>query len=381
MLIITGLISLALSILLVPRIVKLSQHLHLYDMPDSRKVHKLPIPRLGGVVFLPIAILAVATVLSVAMRLGVSSADLTAFGSTKHFVAYVAGAFMLYLVGLWDDIAGVGYQIKFLVQILAAFILCISGLWIASLEYLFFINDLPFWVGMPLSILFVVYVTNAINLIDGIDGLASGLSMVSLSVIAILCFMSGDILWAMVAVAFIGSLLAFFCYNVFGGKNKIFMGDAGSLTLGFTLSFMVLHFWQNRPVWNPILHNVGIVVISTLVIPMFDVVRVMMSRLRDGRNPFLPDKNHIHHKLLRAGFSGRQTMIALLVISAGIITTNYIVSEISQTLMIFMDIFIYFVMHRIINRLIVMHEKKTGFKWSRELFKPKKRISFFSLFM
>lgn len=362
----TFVIAMTIGIYTIPRIVRLSHELHLYDLPDSRKVHTIPVPRLGGVAFLPTVIISIAIVVAVASRFGITFGALSEAGAPQHFVAYLAGAMMLYCLGIYDDVHGVGYKLKFAIQIFAAFLLCISGLWIASLDHIFYIDRIPYWIGMPLTVVFVVYITNAINLIDGIDGLASGLSAISLFVAIMLCMMSGDIIWAMLAIAYLGVVLIFFCFNVYGGKNKVFMGDAGSLTLGYTLSFIVLHFWQAHPVWNPYLHNIGIIILSTLIIPMLDVVRVMMSRIRDGRNPFLPDKNHIHHKLMRTGLSGRMTMLTILLISALFIVANYLVASfLSQTLMVILDILFFILMHLIINFFIRKKEKQTDVSWKR----------------
>ncbi len=362
----TFVIAMTIGIYTIPRIVRLSHELHLYDLPDSRKVHTIPVPRLGGVAFLPTVIISIAIVVAVASRFGITFGALSEAGAPQHFVAYLAGAMMLYCLGIYDDVHGVGYKLKFAIQIFAAFLLCISGLWIASLDHIFYIDRIPYWIGMPLTVVFVVYITNAINLIDGIDGLASGLSAISLFVAIMLCMMSGDIIWAMLAIAYLGVVLTFFCFNVYGGKNKVFMGDAGSLTLGYTLSFIVLHFWQAHPVWNPYLHNIGIIILSTLIIPMLDVIRVMMSRIRDGRNPFLPDKNHIHHKLMRTGLSGRMTMLTILLISALFIVANYLVASfLSQTLMVILDILFFILMHLIINFFIRKKEKQTDVSWKR----------------
>lgn len=362
----TFVIAMTIGIYTIPRIVRLSHELHLYDLPDSRKVHTIPVPRLGGVAFLPTVIISIAIVVAVASRFGITFGALSEAGAPQHFVAYLAGAMMLYCLGIYDDVHGVGYKLKFAIQIFAAFLLCISGLWIASLDHIFYIDRIPYWIGMPLTVVFVVYITNAINLIDGIDGLASGLSAISLFVAIMLCMMSGDIIWAMLAIAYLGVVLTFFCFNVYGGKNKVFMGDAGSLTLGYTLSFIVLHFWQAHPVWNPYLHNIGIIILSTLIIPMLDVVRVMMSRIRDRRNPFLPDKNHIHHKLMRTGLSGRMTMLTILLISALFIVANYLVASfLSQTLMVILDILFFILMHLIINFFIRKKEKQTDVSWKR----------------
>lgn len=361
---VTFVLTLCIGIFLTPRVVAVAKELHLYDLPDSRKVHQIPIPRVGGVMFLPTVVIAITLVLVVLLRMGVMGDKVWEGATIQHFMAYMAGAMMLYVIGLYDDIHGVGYKMKFCVQISAAVLLCVSGLWVADFSYVFFIRAVPFWIGMPFTVLFVVYVTNAMNLIDGIDGLASGLSIVAMTVIAGLNIISGNFTWALIPVAYLGVLVSFFYYNVFCKRDKTFMGDAGSLTLGFTLSFLILHFWQKDPVWNVSLHNIGIVALSTLAIPLLDVVRVFASRLRDGRNPFLPDKNHIHHKLLRAGLTGRMTMVAILLLSVMFITVNYLVSNISQTLMIVVDVLLFVVMHYAINFFIFRKEGR-GNVWDK----------------
>lgn len=360
-------ITFALGMYLMPYVSSISKELHLYDMPDSRKVHKLPIPRTGGLTFLPVATIAIAFTLILMLRFGYDEAMMWKGSAIQHYLAYLAGAMMLFAVGMYDDIHGVGYKVKFFVQIVASSLLCLSGLWIATLGHVFMIDELPFWIGMPFTVVVVVYITNAMNLIDGIDGLASGLSAISFAVIAILNIIDQDFVWVLIPVAFLGVVLSFFYYNVFNREYKLFMGDAGSLTLGFTLSFLVMHFWQREPVWNPHLHNIGIIAVSTLVIPMFDVIRIFFSRIRDGRNPFLPDKNHIHHKLLRTGLSGRMTMVVILSISLLFIICNYLIAEISQTLIVVMDIVIFCLMHIVINYFISKKESKDGIEWSRVL--------------
>ena len=361
----TFMLALLFGVFTIPCVVRLSHELHLYDLPDSRKVHKLPIPRLGGMVFLPVIIVVIAIVLVIMLRIGMPEDFLWNNTTIQHFLAYAAGAIMLYSIGVFDDLHGVSYVTKFCVQAVAAMLLCVAGLWVADFSYIFFIREVPWWVGMPVTVVFVVYLTNAMNLIDGIDGLASGLSFIALAVIAALNIRAANITWAMIPLAYMGVLAAFFFFNVFGREAKTFMGDAGSLTLGYTLSFLVLHFWQINPVWNTQQHNIGIIALSTLIIPMFDVVRVMLSRIRDGRNPFLPDKNHIHHKLLRTGMRPKLVMATLLAISLGLVVVNYLVAEfLSQTLMIVGDIILFCFMHLVINYFIVRHEGNT-LTWNR----------------
>lgn len=335
-------ISISLGLYIIPLLVSLAQKLKLMDTPDERKVHKIPVPRIGGLTFLPIAIVSLAIVLVVLLRYNSDYEGLWANMQIQHLLAYLSGALIIYLIGLYDDIYTANYRIKFLAQIIAASLLCISGLWVANFSNVFYIREVPFWIGMPFTVFFVVYVTNAINLIDGIDGLASGLAIIALSIITGLNLIAGHEIWAYMAVAYIGVLIAFFIYNVFSWKNRIFMGDAGSLSLGYTLSFLVLHFWQRDPVWNPLFHNVGIVALSPLVIPLLDVVRVFFVRIVHHKNPFLPDKNHIHHLLLDCGFSAHNTLFLILAFSGVIIVANYIIADfLSQTIMLFTDVILY----------------------------------------
>ena len=353
LLFLTAVFAVCIAWFIIPYLINLSQELHLFDVPDSRKLHTMPVPRLGGVSFMPAVIIAVAAVFVVALRLDIFPPKDLILGNAHNFAAYFSGVTMLYLVGMYDDIRGVSYKTKFLVQVVAAVILCVAGLWVADFENVLFIGRVPFWIGMPISIVFVVYITNALNLIDGVDGLAAGISVLAFLLMAVLSFMHGEILWAMLSCAYVGVLLVFFCYNVFGTNRKIFMGDAGSLTIGYTLGFLVLHFWRAHPVNDPVIYNVGIISLSPLIIPLFDVVRVFVARVKDGRNPFLPDKNHIHHKLIRAGLSGGWTMITLLLLTLSVVAINAITAiHCSQTKVLIIDIVFFILMHIVINFFI-----------------------------
>lgn len=179
----------------------------------------------------------------------------------------------------------------------------------------------------------VVYITNAINLIDGIDGLASGLSCISLFVLGIICTVEGDELYALLAFSTFGVIVPFWFYNVFGNAkrgHKLFMGDTGSLILGYIISLLVIHLSRtdNQEVAG---HYNMVLAFSTLIVPLFDVVRVVMHRLREKKNPFLPDKNHFHHKLLRTGLRPRAVMVAILFIALFFIVLNWLLDDILGT--------------------------------------------------
>ena len=162
-----------------------------------------------------------------------------------EYLFLFVGMTLLYLVGVCDDLVGVGYRYKFAVQIVSALLLVLSGNWFGSLGGLFGVYSVPAWVGIPVTVFIVVYITNAINLIDGIDGLASGLCSIALSVLSVIFFIRMQYVYALLAICTLGVLMPFWCYNVFGNANrghKLFMGDAGSLTLGYVISFLTVSY-------------------------------------------------------------------------------------------------------------------------------------------
>ena len=361
----TFLLSVLLATIVIPRIIFISYKKRLFDVPDARKVHKTPVPRLGGLAFLPVILISLCIITGIRYYMNEPVALVWSSCLFMRYLFLVAGTTLLYLVGVADDLVGVSYRYKFVVQILSASFLPLSGLWINDLGGLLGLHAIPAFIGMPLTVFLVVYITNAINLIDGIDGLASGLTCIALGLLIIVCTLVGQLTHALLASATLGVVITFFYYNVFSvSGRKLFMGDAGSLTLGYILSFLILHFWMQQEYWEPFKLNLNMVTISTLFIPLLDVVRVFYSRVRSGRNPFLPDKNHIHHKLLRTGMRIRTVMITLLMLSLFLVVANFVLSfYINATFMLLFDLIFWCTSHLVINRAIVKHEKLTGRKW------------------
>jgi UDP-N-acetylmuramyl pentapeptide phosphotransferase/UDP-N-acetylglucosamine-1-phosphate transferase len=357
--IIIVLFSLGLTSIVIPFILRISAKKNWFDTPDDRKVHTIPTSRLGGLVFVPVIIAAFNLGISLCSHF-IPHLDIK---PVEQFAGLFAGLTLIYFLGVFDDFTGVRYKWKFLVQTLAAGLFPVSGLWINSLGGLFGIYAIPAWIGIPFTLFVVVYITNAINLIDGIDGLASGLSCISLLIMGFFSFFYHQIALVLVISATIGVLLPFLYHNVFGSnqRGKLFMGDTGSLTLGFILSFFVLSYSHSTPEFEPSDHGFQWIVFSSLIIPLFDVVRVVYSRFREGRPLFLPDKNHIHHKFLSAGLSGRRTLIYLLLISLLFITINYfLIQYIQITFVLFSDIVLWTGIHFVLNYFIQKQEKKTG---------------------
>lgn len=336
------LLSILLATVIIPRILFISYKKRLFDVPDSRKVHKTPIPRLGGLSFLPVILIALCSVTGIRYYTNHPVDMLWASDLFIQYLFLIVGLTLLYLVGVADDLVGVGYRYKFVIQILAALLFPLSGLWINDLGGLLGLHEIPAYIGMPLTVFLTVYITNAINLIDGIDGLASGLSSVALLVFGFL-FMQKE-LWtySMLAFATFGVLVPFFYYNVFGSAErarKIFMGDTGSLTLGYVLSFLAIKYSQYNPDVTPYTEGAFVIAFSTLIVPAFDVIRVVMVRVRSGKSPFEPDKNHIHHKFLAMGFTPRKAMITILLISCAFSAVNILlVPVVDNTVMLLADI-------------------------------------------
>lgn len=306
--------------IIIPNILIISLRKRLFDVPDERKVHKRPIPRLGGVTFFPVILFSLCVFTAVRLMTGHGPADTSTTDLVCEFLFLTGGLTLLYIVGIADDLIGVRYRKKFLVQIISAAMFPLSGLYINNFYGLFGIYLIHAEVGIPLTMLLVVFITNAINLIDGIDGLASGLSMVALLVFGVLFVHFHMWSYAMLAFVTVGVIIPFFSYNVFGSADlgrKIFMGDTGSLTLGYILSFFVIKYCMYEPDMLLTMKTSPVLVsFSVLMVPCLDVIRVVLRRARNKRALFMPDKTHIHHKFLAMGFSPRRALVTIQLMSA-----------------------------------------------------------------
>lgn len=351
------LVSVFLGRIIIPNILIISLRKRLFDQPDGRKVHNRPIPRLGGVTFFPVIVFTFAVV--TALRVMVNNISYEVFTPTMacEFLFLIAGLTLLYIIGIADDLVGVRYRKKFLVQIISASLFPVAGLYINNFYDLFGINFIPAYIGYPLTVLLVVFITNAINLIDGIDGLASGLSMVALVIFGVI-FMHYS-LWNFAILAFIcvGVIVPFFAYNVFGNADKgrkIFMGDTGSLTLGYIISFFVIKYCMYVPGEDMQAYGSPVVVaFSVLLVPCLDVVRVVLKRARMGHPLFMPDKNHIHHKFLDMGFTPRKALITIQLMSAAFCAFSFVaVRYMDNTLVFVIDVVVWTLLNIWFNKII-----------------------------
>ncbi len=327
---------------LIPQILLIAFRKRLFDEPDERKIHHSTVPRLGGLAFEPVIIFTMFILLVF---------DVHAFRfqlmnelgeNVLSLSICVCSLILLYLVGIADDLIGVKYSAKFVVQVGCGLLFLFGGLYISDLHGLFFLYDrLPSVLFWPLTVILVVFIINAMNLIDGIDGLASGLSGVALGYYGCVFFEIGEYTFALVAFATLGTVIPFFYYNVFGKaekQQKIFMGDTGSLTIGLVLCFLSFRMANvDISTDHTCLSRVHPLFLAfcPLMVPCMDVVRVFIHRIRMGNSPFLPDKSHIHHKLLSLGMSQHKAMISILVFSAFFIVVCLILSKIMDPTLLF----------------------------------------------
>ena len=345
--------SLLISAIILPNILMISHKKKLFDDPDDRKQHTGPVPRLGGISFFPVVFIVVTCIIMIQLLQDDSFLEIREKTVFIQFGSFCIGGMMLYLIGVKDDLVGVGYKTKFGTQILAACFLVCSGLWIDSFFGIKVLDSILGFMGIPITIFLCVYITNAINLIDGIDGLASGLGIIALLTMGLLYYDGGKLVYSMLAFSSVGCLTPFFVMNVRrspGNRKKLFMGDTGSLTLGFLLSFLFLNLCVNTPTFAPLDSRYHYIAFGALIIPLFDVVRVVLVRLREGHAPFFPDRNHIHHKLLRSGMTDTQVMLFLLLLSVFFIVCNYLLTNyLYGGIVFFIDLCIWFIFHGVLN--------------------------------
>lgn len=285
-------ISTALSILLIPLAIRLAPRLGMVDQPDPRKVHVKPIPRVGGFGITLGATIPLAFLLPVDPLLQ----------------AFLVGAFTLFLFGAWDDANTLGHWVKFVGQFFAAgFVVYYGDLWVQRFP---FIDDLlPAWIGQPFTIFAIVGVINAINHSDGLDGLAGGESLLSLIVMGFLAYVVDDSFAVLLCCAVAGGVLGFLRFNTH--PAQIFMGDAGSQFLGFSLAFLAVYLTQiAHPALSPALP------LLLIGLPIADINAVFYLRISGGMNWFKASRNHIHHRLLDLGFNHYETVIVIYLVQA-----------------------------------------------------------------
>jgi len=315
-----------LVLIATPSVIKVAKLKHLVDEPgDARKLHRRSIPTIGGIMIFAGTIIAYSLWFpsQAEWQLG---RNYDAIGALNEFKFLVASMFILFFLGLKDDIIGVSPSKKLLVHMLIGFILVIvADIRITQFWGLFNVDSLPYWFSIGLSIFVYVVIVNAINLIDGVDGLAAGVGLIASMSFAYWFYRTGDLPLALLAVGLGGSLLGFLIYNF--QPAKLFMGDSGSLIIGvvlFVLAVKMIEFPVSRMLPTMRAVSKPVLAMAILSYPLIDTIRVFTIRTIQGRSPFSADKNHIHHKLLALGLSHRQTVLVLYSFTLFIILLTFL---------------------------------------------------------
>jgi UDP-GlcNAc:undecaprenyl-phosphate GlcNAc-1-phosphate transferase len=291
-----------ITIALIPIFKSLAVRVNVMDIPNDRKVHSYPMPKSGGI----------------AMALGVL-APIFFWVPTDEFVsAVLIGAGIIVLFGLIDDVINLEWKIKLSGQCAAALVVILyGGVKIKCLGMLLPDNVfLPDWFAIPFTLIAIVGVTNAINLSDGLDGLAGGISLLSFICIGCLAYCSANIVIALLSIAVVGAILGFLRFNTY--PAVMFMGDAGSQLLGFLAVTLSLALTQGNTSFTPLLPLI------LLGFPVLDTLTVMFERVAGGKSPFVADKNHFHHKLIRLGLYHTEAVLVIYIFQAFLVTFAFV---------------------------------------------------------
>lgn len=301
-----------LTWLIIPSVVSISRLKNLCDKPNGRTSHISATPTFGGVAIF------IALVLSTVIFAG---------AYFKFELKYIiSGLIIVFFVGIKDDILIIAPLKKLAGQIFAIIMIAVfADIRITNLYGLFGFYQLPYIVSILLTVFVFIVIINGFNLIDGIDGLASGIGILTATVFGIWFWLSGHMACTILSFSLVGTLAAFFYFNVFSKRNKIFLGDTGSLVLGFVMGILVCRFLQLELLTQGLLDidSTPTVVCGILVVPLFDSIRVFVLRVSQGRSPFKADRQHIHHRLLEIGCTHLQATLILIGVNIFFIALSF----------------------------------------------------------
>lgn len=303
-------ISIAISLALIPILMRYADVLHMLDEPNERKVHAVAIPRCGGL----------------GLAVGAIVAILLSVPFESNLASLIAGSIVILVFGLLDDRFELSYKWKFLGQFIALIVVMYGGLYLSTVP---FAGPEPglLAITLPLTALFVIGVTNAVNLSDGLDGLAAGIMLMTFAVIAFLAIGSSGINVAMMALAVAGGIVGFLWFNTH--PAIVFMGDTGSQFIGFMAVFLSIDLTQNvNHLLSPALP------LLLLGLPILDTLSVMVRRIRAGRSPFSPDKTHIHHRLMGYGFSHAEAVGSIYLLQGVFLTSALALRDSSDIIVV-----------------------------------------------
>lgn len=325
-----------ITLLLISYWIKVCHKWNLFESLDDRKKHKHKIPTMGGLgIFAGIYI----------------SFILFGQDSISYQMRFVlASSMLLFFTGFFDDLIEIAASKKLMVQICSALLISYGGMRFHSLFGLFGIEDIPVWAQYLTTVLFVVLITNAYNLVDGIDGLAGSLGMLSSMIFGAIFLIHHESNLALLSFCMAGALFGFLVYNF--NPAKIFMGDTGSLIVGFLLAVQAVNCLSINSLTPGLIVVSPTLVAGVLFIPVYDVARVSMIRILIGYSPFRPDRNHVHHMIMSQGFGQRVTAMIILIINSTFVVMSVVFSNLDINLFLIMAVCLGMIT---INTLVMSH--------------------------
>lgn len=298
-----------------PRLVKIAHMKNIVDNPDARKLQKSPVPVLGGV----------AVFFGIVLGLALTST----YTNCSSLITIIAALMIMLYVGTMDDIVNLSAKIRFIIEIGVVLMLIYStDRSIDDLHGLWGVGSFCNGISIPLTVFATVGIINALNLIDGVNGLSSGYSIMASFVFGVYFYLADNAPMLILASVSIGALIPFFLHNVIGKTSKMFIGDGGTLVMGVVMgTFVVNILHSNSPTVDILPESFGLVpfTLAVMSVPVFDTLRVMLSRIFRGVSPFHPDKTHLHHYFLELGFSHSGTTLSILTLNILVIVCQWLV--------------------------------------------------------
>jgi UDP-N-acetylmuramyl pentapeptide phosphotransferase/UDP-N-acetylglucosamine-1-phosphate transferase len=292
--------SFFVGFIFTPVIILVLKKFNLTEVPGGRKIHSGYIPSMGGLAFILASFFGMLSWLSFEEVM-----------QSRYFLVALA---IMFSVGLRDDLMELSAIQKLIGQCIPAFfIIIMADIRISGFYGFLGIYELPYFLSVSLSFFLLIVLTNSFNLIDGSDGLAGTLSLISLMVLGVWFYLVDLHAYSLIAFTLVGGILSFLVFN--WHPAKIFMGDTGSLSLGFALTFFVILFVDNNgtmSAWEGVKMNAPISAgLGLMIVPIYDTIRIFIKRISKGRSPLKPDKSHVHHFLMRMGFGHDRVAIIL----------------------------------------------------------------------
>lgn len=332
--------SFLVTLTLMPVIIRLFKSIDLLDIPDKRKIHSISTPSLGGI----------AIFIGIVFSLILSSTLLDL--STQKYL--LGGLVLIFLLGVRDDLSSLQARHKLVVQIFAAFLVVYFGeTKIEGLSGLFGIDSFPWYFSEIFTVFVIVVMTNAFNLIDGIDGLAGSIGLLISLIFGWIFLSNGSLVEAGFSLAMSGGILAFLLYNWY--PSKVFMGDTGSMTIGFMLTTLLINFLNIEAASitfsAPIAFSLAL-----FILPVYDTLRVFLIRFFEGNSPLSPDRNHVHHVLLKFGLNHGKSTIILVTYNIAIIFAVYSLQNIGDGWLILMMGLVTSIIGAFLDRKLIKRE-------------------------